>query len=102
MSKKSIDDKVADVLIPVTEDEFLMSIHKSLKIIEKQKDKYIKALNDLQTYKAFNYAINYYYNQTKKTYECEFVKKGKIGFEQSRPYEPGKNIIEGLKGKNGK
>ena len=76
---KTINDKI----VSITEDEFLFNIQRELKTINKQKKKYINTLNKIQTYSVFGFAINYYYNHTQKKYECEFIKKGKIGFEQT-------------------
>jgi len=90
---ETIDDKIE----VITEDEFLFNIQRELKAIDKQKKKYIDTLNKIQTYSSFGFAINYYYNHTRKKYECEFIKKGKIGFEQNRTYEPSKNMVKKLK-----
>ena len=76
---KTIDDKI----VSITEDEFLFNIQRELKAINKQKKKYIDTLNKIVTYQSFGFAINYYYNHTQKKYECEFIKKRKIGFEQT-------------------
>ena len=76
------EEVLEDKLISVTEDEFLFNIQRELEKIDKQKKMYIDAINKISMYKAFGFAINYYYNDTQKKYECEFIKKGKIGFKQ--------------------
>jgi len=87
---KTVEDKVEII----TEDEFLFQMRNELKNIDKQKKVYVDTLNKIVTYQSFGFAVNYYYNHTQKKYECEFIKKGKIGFEQNRPYEPSKNMIK--------
>jgi len=80
VNKKGIEDKVESV----SEDEFLFQIEKMLTKINKQKRKYINVVNKIYEHKSFGFAVNYYYNHTQKKYECDFIKKGKIGFEQNK------------------
>ena len=77
---KTVEDKVEII----TEDEFLFQMRNELKNIDKQKKVYIDTINKIMVYKSFNFAINYYYNHTQQTYECDFIKKGKIGFKQKQ------------------
>jgi len=79
VEKEQLEDK----LELISEDEFLFQIERELRKIDNKKKKYINTINKIMKYKSFNFAINYYYNKTQQTYECEFIKKGKIGFKQN-------------------
>lgn len=67
--------------VEVDEDEFLLAMNNELRRLDKQKSKYISIINQIQVYKALNFDVNYFFKPKENTYEFEYEKKNKVGFE---------------------
>ena len=80
------EEKLED-RVEVDEDEFLLAMYEEIKRIDAKRAKYVSVLNQVQTYKAFNFDVKYFFDKAENTYIYEYEKKDKIGFKVGEHYD---------------